>query len=76
MFYSSVKASKESGEDVFAFCMDFGSNLALPVTNIGEEYYQRQLWIHNLAFHDLKSGQAVMFLYSEHFAEKGDTFVM
>ena len=70
-FYSAMKEAKESDDSVFAFCMDFGSNLPLPVTNVGEEYYKRQLWIHNLAFHNLKSGQAYMFVYSEHFAEKG-----
>ncbi len=54
---------------VLAF--DFQKNLPLPLTNVGAEYYKRQLWLHNFDINDLRTNQATMFLYSEHFACKG-----
>ena len=70
-FYESIRASRQTGDSTFVICMDYGSNLALPTTRVGEEFYKRQLWIHNLCFHNLKTKQAHMFIYSEHFAKKG-----
>lgn len=54
-----------------ALCFDFQKNLPLPVTNVGQEYYKRQLWCHNFGVHDLKTNKATMFLYAEHYAGKG-----
>ena len=50
--------------------MDFEKNLPLPLTGIGQEYYKRQFWIHNLCIHDNVNSLAKMYLYAEHFAAK------
>ncbi len=47
----------------FGLCFDFQKNIPLPLTNVGEEYYKRQLWIHNLGFHVLGSDMGLMFMY-------------
>ena len=44
-FYSAMRAARQSDDNVFALCMDFCSNLPLPLTKVEEEYYKRQLWI-------------------------------
>jgi hypothetical protein len=51
--------------------MDFEKNLPLPLTKVSCKYYLRQLWIHNFCIHDMKTGAADVFLYSENFAGKG-----
>ena len=33
--------------DTVVICMDYERNLPLPLTGIGQEYYKRQLWVHN-----------------------------
>ena len=69
-FYANIRESRATDDSVYTMCMDFGSNLALPVSRVSEEFYRRQLWLHNLCFHNLKTKKAHMFLYSEHFAKK------
>ena len=64
-------ALKEKADDrVLKICFDFQKNLALPITNLGEEYYKRQLYIYNLGMHNLSNGSATMYLYSETFGRK------
>ena len=46
-------------------------NLPLPLTGVSQEYYKRQLWIHNLCIYDCVNDNAMMFLYAEHLAGKG-----
>ena len=46
-------------------------NLPLPLTGVSQEYYKRQLWIHNLCIHECVNDNAMMFLYAEHYAGKG-----
>ena len=43
----------------------------LRVTNVGQEYYKRQLAVHNFGIHDTKTKKATMFVCSENFAHKG-----
>jgi hypothetical protein len=53
------------------FCVDYEKNFYLPVTNVGIEYYSRQLSLHNFCIHNMKNDNAFMFMYSENFAKKG-----
>ena len=62
--------------DTAVIAMDFQKNLPLPLTNIGQEYYKRQLWLHNFCIHDNVNNLAWMFLYSENFAAKGPNEVI
>lgn len=76
-FYEKLKSCKASPDpDTWAICMDFEKNLPLPVTNVGPEYYKRQLWLHNFGIIDVVSGEATMFVYSEHFGAKGPNEVI
>ncbi len=43
----------------------------LPVSNVSIEYYRRQLSIHNFCVHNIKTGKALIFMFSENFALKG-----
>ena len=56
--------------------MDYEKNLPLPLTGVGQEYYKRQLWIHNFCIHDNVNDRATMFLYAEHYAAKGPNEVI
>ena len=62
--------------DIAVIAMNFQKNLPLPLTNIGQEYYKRQLWLHNFCIHDNVNNHAWMFLYSENFAAKGPNEVI
>ena len=44
--------------------MDYQKNLPLPLTGVSQEYYKRQLWIHNFCIHDNVTNDATMFLYA------------
>ena len=57
--------------DIAVLAMDYQKNLPLPLTGISQEYYKRQLWIHNFCIHDNVTNDATMFLYAEHYAKKG-----
>lgn len=71
-----AEAAKEAG-NADVFCMDFEKNLPLPLTGIGQEYYKRQLWLHNLCIHSMVRDQApFMYLYAEHYAGKGPNDVI
>ena len=39
-------------------------NLPMPRTGVSQEYYRRQLWIHNFCIHECVEEKATMFLYS------------
>lgn len=41
---------KEQNETKLSICMDFQKNLPLPVTNVSDEYYLRQLYLHNFGY--------------------------
>ena len=56
--------------DTAVLAMDYQKNLPLPLTGVSQEYYKRQLWIHNLCIHDNVTNDATMFLYAEHYAKK------
>lgn len=66
----------EAVPDTLILCMDFEKNLPPPVTNIGVEYYKQQLWIHNFGILNVRTGDASMYLYSEHSAAKGSNEVI
>src|SRR5690348_6435732 len=59
------------GADEVCICFDFQKNLPLPVTNITAEYFLSQLWLHNFGIHDMRNDKAVLFLYTENYANKG-----
>ncbi|KAF2902329.1 hypothetical protein ILUMI_03858 [Ignelater luminosus] len=71
VFFDLLKSKKENPvNNELIICFDFEKNLPLPVTNISDEYYKRQLWLHNLGINDVLSNQATMFLFTENFAHK------
>ena len=69
------EAAKLAG-NTDVICMDYEKNLPLPLTGIGQEYYKRQLWIHNLCIHSMVTDQPYMYLYAEHYAGKGPNDVI
>lgn len=76
-FFDKLKERREnSNPDELVICFDFQKNLPLPVTNITDEYYKRQLWLHNFGINNIVSNQASMFLYTENFANKGPNEVI
>ena len=54
--------------DTTVIAMDYEENLPLSRTEVGQEYYKRQLWIYNFCIHD--NDRATAFLYAEHYAAK------
>lgn len=73
VFYDEMKKEKidQLGPDEHCICFDYQKNLPLPVTNVTAEYFLSQLWLYNFCIHDMKTNQSTMFLYSEHYANKG-----
>ena len=82
VFNAQLREATESAKTMVTDCdtaviaMDFQKNLPLPLTGICQEYYKRQLWIHNFCIHDCVNGNAMMFLYAEHYAGKGPNEVI
>lgn len=63
--------------DADVICLDYEKNLPLPLTGVGQEYYKRQLWLHNLCVHSMVMDHApYMYLYAEHYAGKGSNDVI
>ena len=78
-FYEQIRGDKDlalATGDTKVIAMDYQKNLLLPVTGIGQEYYKRQLAVHNLGIHDVCSGHASMYVYPENFAHKGPNEVL
>ena len=48
--------------DTAVIAMDFQKNLPLPLTGVSQEYYKRQLWLHNFYIHDNINNCATMYL--------------
>ena len=57
--------------DTAVIAMDFQKNLPLPLTGVSQEFYKRQLWLHNFCIHDCIHENATMYLYVEHYAGNG-----
>ncbi|KAF2881554.1 hypothetical protein ILUMI_24613 [Ignelater luminosus] len=77
VFLDLLKSKKENPDNnELVICFDFEKNLPFSVTNISEEYYKRQLWLHNLGINNVLSNQATMFLFTENFAHKGPNEVV
>ena len=70
----AARADADGSTGVIA--MDFQKNLPLPKTGISQEYYKRQLWLHNFCIHDSVTETAKMYLYAEHYAGKGPNEVI
>ena len=62
--------------DTAVIAMDFQKNLPLSLTGVSQEYYKRQLWLHNFCIHDNMHNCATMYLYAEHYAAKGPNEVI
>lgn len=71
----STEAAKLDGHTA-VIAMDYEKNLPLPLTGIGQEYYKRQLWIHNFCIHNTVTDTANMYVYAEHYAAKGPNEVI
>ena len=71
----SIQALLPDGDKAI-LAMDYQKNLPLPLTGISQEYYKRQLWIHNFCIHDNVTNDATTFLYAEHYAKKGPNEVI
>jgi hypothetical protein len=48
----------------------------MPKTNVSVEYYLRKFFCYNFGLHDLKTNNAVMYLYPENYAKKGSNEVI
>ena len=76
VFTVQIKEVTESAQallpdgDTAVLAMDYQKNLPLLLTGISQEYYKRQLWIHNFCIHDNVTNDATMFLYTQHYAKK------
>jgi len=66
-----IKTSTKNDPKIAVISIDYEKNFFVPVTKVSIEYYSRQLSIHNCGIHDMKTGFATMFMYSENFAGKG-----
>ena len=80
-FTTQIQETTESARStddgsVHVIAMDYQKNLPLPLTGIGQEYYKRQLWLHNFCIHDTVQEKATMYLYGEHYAAKGPNEVI
>lgn len=73
---NEVTEQAKSNETIVVLAMDFQKNLPLPLTGVSQEYYKRQLWIHNFCIHECSEEKSTMFLYSENFAGKGPNDVL
>lgn len=71
-----AEATADKDPNVLAICFDYQKNLPVPVTNIADEYYLRQLWIHNFGIHCLNTRKSTISMYAEHFAQKGPNVVI
>ena len=56
--------------DTAVIAKDYQKNLPLPLTSVSQEYYKRQLWLHNLCIHNNVTNHPTMFVYAEHFKWK------
>ncbi|KAF2887981.1 hypothetical protein ILUMI_18192 [Ignelater luminosus] len=75
--FDLLKSKKKNPDNSeLIICFDFEKKLLLPVTNISDEYYKRQLWLHNLGINNVLSNQATMLLLTENFAHKGPNEVL
>lgn len=68
---SYYKNLAKSDSSVKVISMDYQKNFFLPITKVCPEYYSRQLSIHNFGIHDMGEEKALMFMFSENFAQKG-----
>lgn len=76
-FFDKMKHYKDKHDPTeLVLCFDYQKNLPLPVTNIQDEYYLRQLWLHNFCINDVITNDATMYLYTENFALKGPNEVI
>ena len=57
--------------DCAVTAMDYQKHMPLPLIGVSQEYYKRQLWIHNFCIHDTVQDQATMFVYAENYTGKG-----
>lgn len=62
--------AKEDSSHV-ALCFDLQKMLPTPVLSCSRAYYARQLWTYNFCVHNLKDGNAVMFMWNESQAARG-----
>ena len=79
VFNVQLKEATQEGKqanNTAVLCLDFEKNLPLPLTGVSQEYYKRQLWLHNLCIHDSVLEKSVMYLYAEHYAAKGPNEVI
>ncbi|CAG4965916.1 unnamed protein product [Parnassius apollo] len=73
---SSKKEDENVNENKLSICFDFQKNLPLPVTHVTDEYYLKELWLHNFGIHNLKENSATMYLFTENYAHKGPNEVI
>lgn len=73
-FYTALNMSTEQSkgnEDVLGICFDFMQNLQLPQIPVQEIFYLRQLTVNVFGIHNLKTGNAVFYVYHEGLGRKG-----
>ena len=76
VFYVQTSAVSENAKalgdncDTAVIAIDFQNNLPIPLTGVSQEYYKKQLWLHNFCIHDNVNNCATMYIYAEHYAAK------
>lgn len=71
-----LERENETDKIKMSLYFDYQKNLPLPVTNVGDEYYLRLLWMHNVGVHNLGEKTATMHVYTENYALKGPNEVL
>ena len=67
-FYDEIKRCTELAEqceDTEMITFDYQQNIPVPVTNVTDEFYLRQLWVYNFGVHRMTDNKQVMYMYSE-----------
>ena len=65
LYLREVKEASENDPSIQGICFDYQKNFPLPVTNVGKEYYKRQLWLHSFGVCNVASNDTTIFLSSE-----------
>ncbi|XP_031334178.1 uncharacterized protein LOC116164175 [Photinus pyralis] len=73
-FYNEIKRCTtlaKNNDDTEMITFDYEQNLPVPVTNVSDEFYLRQLWVYNFGVHGMSDDKQVMYMYDETVAKKG-----
>jgi len=73
VFYNKLRTANNDdneNEDIIV-CADYEKNFSIPVTGVNKEYFNSNVNFYNFWMQNLKTHDATMALYAQHFAWKG-----